>query len=106
MAKRTVVWTETAAQQRRHILKYWVKRNGTTTYAEKLIKLTAKQIISIQNNPKLFKKADFPDTHVSAFGHFSIFYKFTKEQLIITAFWDNRQDPKKLLDILIKTKSK
>ena len=44
MAKRTVVWTQTAAQQRREILKYWVKRNGTTTYAEKLIKLTAEQI--------------------------------------------------------------
>jgi hypothetical protein len=49
MAKRTVVWTETAALQRREILKYWVKRNGTTTYAEKLIKLTAEQI---KNNPK------------------------------------------------------
>ena len=103
MAKRTVVWTETAARQRREILKYWVKRNGTTTYAEKLIKLTAAQIKVIQDNPKLFKKADFPDTHVSALGHFSIFYKFTKELLIITAYWDNRQDPKKLLDILRKT---
>lgn len=103
MAKRTVVWTETAAKQRREILKYWVKRNGTTTYAEKLIKLIAEQIKVIQNNPKLFKKADFPNTHVSALGHFSIFYQFTKDLLIITAFWDNRQDPKKLLDILKKT---
>jgi plasmid stabilization system protein ParE len=103
MAKRTVVWTETAAKQRREILKYWVERNGTTTYAEKLIKLTADQIKVILSNPKLFKKADFPDTYISALGHFSIFYKFTKETLIITAFWDNRQDPKKLLDILRKT---
>jgi len=102
MAKRTVVWTETAAQQRREILKYWVQRNGTTTYAEKLIKLTAKQIKVILSNPKLFKKADFPNTHVSVLGHFSILYKFTKNYLIITAFWDNRQDPKKLLEILKK----
>lgn len=104
MAKRTVVWTETAARQRREILKYWVKRNGTTIYAEKLIKLTTEQIKVIQSNPQLFKEATFPDTHVSALGHFSIFYKFNKELLIITAFWDNRQDPKKLLDILRKTK--
>jgi len=100
MVKRTVVWTETAARQRREILKYWVKRNGTTTYAEKLIKLISEQVKVILSNPKLFKKADFPDTHVSALGHFSIFYKYTKDSLIITAFWDNRQDPKKLLDIL------
>ncbi|MDI1234134.1 MAG: type II toxin-antitoxin system RelE/ParE family toxin [bacterium] len=103
MAKRSVVWTETAARQRREILRYWVKRNGTTTYAKKLVKLTAQQIKVIQSNPKLYKKADFPDTHVSALGHFSIFYKFTKDLLTITAFWDNRQDPKKLLDIISKT---
>ncbi len=60
MVKRTVVWTETAARQRRDILEYWVKRNGTTNYAEKLIKLTAEQIKVIQSNPKLFKKQTFP----------------------------------------------
>lgn len=94
MAKRIVVWTETAVRQRRKILKYWVERNGTPTYAEKLIKVTTEQIKVILSNPKLFKKADFLDTHVSALGHFSIFYKFTKDSLIITAFWDNRQDLK------------
>ncbi len=41
MAKRTVVWSATAVKQRREILKYWTKRNGSTDYAEKLIKLTA-----------------------------------------------------------------
>jgi plasmid stabilization system protein ParE len=100
MVKRTVVWTETATRQRREILKYWVKRNGTTTYAEKLIKLISEQVKLILTNPKLFKKADFPGTHVSALGHFSIFYRYTKDSLIVTAFWDNRQDPKKLLDLL------
>lgn len=74
MVKRTVVWTETAARQRREILKYWVKRNGTTTYAEKLIKLISEQVKVILTNPKLFKKADFPGTHASALGHFSIFF--------------------------------
>ncbi len=100
MAKRTVVWTETAVRQRREILKYWVKRNGSIIYAEKLIKLIAEQINVILSNSKLFKKTDFPETHVSALGHFSIFYKYNKSTLIITAFWDNRQDPKKLLDLL------
>lgn len=33
-------------------------------------------------------------------GHFSILYKLTESQLIITAFWDNRQDPKKLVEII------
>jgi plasmid stabilization system protein ParE len=102
MAERVIVWTETAARQRREILKYWVIRNGTTIYAEKLIRLTTQQIKTISHNPFSFKKADYPDTHVSAMGYFSIFYKITSEKIIITAFWDNRQDPKKLLDLLTK----
>jgi len=102
MAKRIVVWTETAAKQRRQILKYWTKKNGSTRYAEKLIKLTAKRIEIILKHPESFKSTDYPDTRESAMGHFSIYYKMTTEQLIITAFWDNRQDPKKILEIIKK----
>lgn len=100
MAKRTVIWTETASKQRRLILKYWTKRNGTTTYAEKLIILIKHQTKYIVDNPKIFKRADFPETYVSAMGHFSIYYKIYPNQIIITAFWDNRQDPKSLLKAL------
>jgi hypothetical protein len=35
-------------------------------------------------------------------GHFSIFYKLTNDKLIVTAFWDNRQDPKDLIELLHK----
>jgi plasmid stabilization system protein ParE len=102
MAKRLVVWTETAVRQRREILKYWTQRNGSTAYAETLIDLTAKQIKVILKHPESFKQADFPDMRESAMGHFSIFYKVTEKHLIITAFWDNRQDPKKLLELIEK----
>lgn len=100
MAQRIVIWTHTSARQRREILYYWTKHNGSTKYAEKLIKLTAKRIDLILKHPYTYKAAGFPDTRVSSMGHFSIFYKLTDENLIITAFWDNRQDPKKLLRIL------
>jgi plasmid stabilization system protein ParE len=100
MAKRVVVWTETAAKQRRSILKYWTLRNKSTTYAEKLIKLIAERINVIVKHPESFKLTIYPETRVSAIGHFSIFYKLTETQLIITAFWDNRQNPKKLLALI------
>lgn len=97
MAKKFVVWTETAIKQRREILKYWTKRNGSTVFAEKLIRLIAKQIKVIEKHPESFREADFPNTRESAFGFFSLYYRITEEQLIIMAFWDNRQDPNKLL---------
>lgn len=102
MVKRTVVWTETAAKQRREVLRYWTKHNGSTSFAEKLIKVTADRIQVILNHPESFKSTTYAGTRESAMGYFSVFYKVTKDKLIITAFWDNRQDPKTLLEIIKK----
>lgn len=100
MAKRAIVWTETAARQRRSILKYWTLRNKSTAFAEKLIKLIRRQINIIEKHPASFKETEFEGVRESALGHFSIYYKVTATQIIITAFWDNRQDPKKLLKLI------
>jgi plasmid stabilization system protein ParE len=100
LAARKIVWTETAARQRREILNYWTIRNGSPTYAKKLIKLTSARIKVILKYPESYKTTIYPETRISAMGHFSILYKITEDKLIITAFWDNRQDPNKLLEII------
>ena len=96
------MWTATAARQRREVLQYWTRRNGSTQYDEKLIRLTTNQIQVILAHPESFKSTTYPGIRESALGHFSIYYQLTKENLIITAFWDNRQDPSKLLEIIRK----
>ncbi|MEI6753284.1 MAG: type II toxin-antitoxin system RelE/ParE family toxin [Paludibacter sp.] len=98
MAKRSIVWTNTAVKQRREVLKYWTIKNGSSIYAEKLIKLIKERVNVISKNPTAFKLTTFQDVRVSALGHFSIYYKFTEQELIVVAFWDNRQDPTKLLE--------
>jgi plasmid stabilization system protein ParE len=102
MAKRIVVWTETASKQRREILRYWTVRNGSTTYAKKLIKLIKERLEIILEHPEAFKLTTYPETRESAMGNFSIYYKITETQLIVTAFWDNRQNPKTILELLKK----
>lgn len=102
MAKRKIVWTETAAFQRRAVLAYWVKRNQSTAYSVKLIEVTKSRLKSIANNPLANKEAEIAATRVAAMGHFSIFYKVDSTQIVITAFWDNRQDPQKLYEQLRK----
>jgi plasmid stabilization system protein ParE len=97
MAKRKIVWTETAAKQRREILKYWTERNKSTIYAKKLIEITAKHLKVISKTPEAFKETEIDDVRESAMGHFSLYYKITPDQIIVMAFWDNRQDLKKLL---------
>ena len=53
----------------------------------------------IAKTPFMYKSTDFKDVRVASLGNFSIYYKITEESIIITAFWDNRQAPRKLLDI-------
>lgn len=100
MAKRTIVWTKTADIQFVGILEYWVKRNKSNTYSKKLLKLVVKRTNQISEKPFIYKSTDFNQIRVASMGNFSIYYKVTNEQIIITAFWDNRQDTKKLLKIL------
>ena len=100
MAQRTVRWTRIADIHLVGILEYWVKRNKSNTYSKKLIKIVANRTKKIAEIPIIYKKGDFKDTWVSPLGNFNIYYKVTGEEILITAFWDNRQDPKKLLRIL------
>ena len=103
MAQRTVVWTRTADIQFAGVLEYWVKRNKSATYSKKLARLTSEKTFQIAKNPDIFEASEFKNTRVAPLENFSIFYKVTDTQIIITAFWDNRQDPEKLLKILQKS---
>ncbi len=100
MAKRNIVWTRTADIQFIGILEYWVKKNKSTTYSKKLLELVSERTKEIARNPFVFKLTDFSNVRVASLGNFSIYYKIFDEEIIITAFWDNRQDSKKLLKIL------
>lgn len=104
MAKRNVVWTKTADLQFVGILEYWVKRNKSANYSKKLIKLVSERTKQIAKKPLIYKATDFKDVRVASLGNFSIYYKVSDENIIITAFWDNRQDSKKLLEILKSNK--
>ena len=102
MATKLVVWTRTAVLQRRKILEYWTLRNKSTTYAEKLIVLIRERIDLISENPLAGKKTNHSKTREAAMGNFSIYYQLRRNRIYIMAFWDNRQDPQKLIDILKK----
>ncbi|HUH73578.1 MAG TPA: type II toxin-antitoxin system RelE/ParE family toxin [Chitinophagales bacterium] len=99
MAKKSIIWTDTAIKQRRQILKYWTIRNKSSTYAEKLIYLIRNRVELIADNPLAGKATNHTDTRESALGNFSIYYKFINDRIYIVAFWDNRQNPKTLIEI-------
>jgi len=99
MAKQNVIWTRTADLQFVGVLEYWAKRNRSNSYSKKLVKLVSIRTKQIAENPFIFKSTNFKDVRVASLGNFSIYFKVFEEEIIITAFWDNRQDPVKLVKI-------
>ncbi|WP_179020152.1 type II toxin-antitoxin system RelE/ParE family toxin [Winogradskyella forsetii] len=100
MAQRNVIWTRTADIQFVGLLEYWVNRNKSATFSKKLVGFVTKHTKEIAKTPFIYKTADFKDIRVSSLGNFSIYFKPTETSIIIYAFWDNRQNPKTLLDIM------
>lgn len=104
MAKRNIVWTKTADIQYIGILEYWAIRNKSNSYSKKLVRLVADRTKQIAKTPLIYKSTNFKDIRVASLGNFSIYYKVTEDSIIISAFWDNRQDPKEILQILTNKK--
>ena len=100
MAKRTITWTKTADIQFVGILEYWLNRNKSNSYPKKLIRLTEQSTLEIANNPEMFKISEIENFRVSVMGKFSIYYQASELEIFVVAFWDNRQNPDKLLEIL------
>lgn len=100
MDQRKVVWTETASVQLRLVLQYWIENNDSTHFAEKLLNEVETTVRVITQFPESFPETTFTETRAASLNHYSIFYKALNKVIIITAFWDNRQDPKTLLELL------
>ncbi len=100
MAELNIIWTRTADLQLIEVLEYWVKRNKSNTYSIKLLKLVMERTNQIAKTPFIYKLTDFKDIRVASLGNYSIYYQVSDANLIIYSFWDNRQNPQKLLEIL------
>lgn len=102
MVKRTVRWTKTADRQYIAILEFWVHHNKSTIYSKKLIRKVAALTKQISSSPFLFRTTAIENVRAALLGNYSIFYTVNKHEIIIVAFWDNRQNPKDLLQQLKK----
>lgn len=72
----------------------------TQTILKKLNLSITERTELLKSHSKIGKETDFTKTRVIAMGHYSILYQIKFHRIIITGFWDNRQDPEKLLNIL------
>lgn len=91
-----VVWSSPALYQRRAILAYWRKRNGSTEYSRKLDMRFRSALRIIARNPRVGRPSSFEGVRMKTVGDYLIFYRLEEKVVIVAALWDNRQDPMNL----------
>jgi len=105
VAKRKIIWSIRAQQDRLQILEYWIERNKSESYSEKLYNLFNSAIELISEHPEIGRQTDEQDIRAKIVRDYMIFYQVSEQQLNILAIWDTRQNPEKIEQI-IKRKSR
>ena len=104
-----VKWTELAENQLIDTLNFWIIHNKSNAYSVKLLNSVDEVIKRISDNPYVAQQITGKKNGIAfnvrrcvVFSNFSIIYRITNVIEII-AFWDNRQNPKSLEDIVLGT---
>lgn len=92
----TIFWTKTAIKQRNHVFEYWNKRNFSIAYSVKLNLMIKESLNLLKSYTKIGKMTEFKGTRAIFITYYSLLYKIEDNKIIVTGFWDNRQDSKKL----------
>ncbi len=100
MAALEIYWTQTAVLQRDHVFDYWNSRTNSVDYSAKLNRAILEKLSYLKEHPFSGKQSSYNAHRMVSMNHYSIIYMLDDDRIYITGFWDNRQDPKKLYDLL------
>jgi plasmid stabilization system protein ParE len=101
VAKKQVIWSIRAQQDRIAILEYWIERNKSKTYPKKLLVLFNQAADLISDHPKIGKPTNYGNVRFKIVRDYLLFYEEMENRIEILLVWDSRQDPDKL-DRLLK----
>ena len=93
MAKRKIVWSNRAKIRLYGILDFYIKRNKSKVYSNKLQKLISKEVNLLLKQPDLGLKTSEETTRGLIIQDYIVYYEITDEKIIIHSIWDCRQNP-------------
>jgi plasmid stabilization system protein ParE len=98
--KGKVIWTETARSGFRNTCTYWNKRNASNAYSRRLRKLVQSALDKIILFPKSGVPSSFEGVRFVVVRDYLLFYQESRGNIILLSFWDGRQHPEKLDELL------
>lgn len=96
MAKRKIVWTNKANEERREILSYWIERNQSKVFSVKLNRFIIESLKLIAHYPETGRKTNTENVRVKVIRDYLLFYQITKEAVIVLTIWDGRRNEESL----------
>ena len=96
MAKGRIIWSLKARIKLTQILEFYNDRNHSNTFSAKLYKELQKSIKLLFKQPSLGIKTNEKSIRALIVWDYIIFYETSKNDIIIHALWDCRQNPEDL----------
>jgi plasmid stabilization system protein ParE len=87
MAKE-IVWSQQAINSRKNILNYWVLKNQSTAYSNKLDELFREAVMLISKYPNIGKLTDIKNVRAKKLRDYIIFYQEVDNKIHIFGIWD------------------
>jgi len=94
MAKE-IRWSVKADNDRIEILEYWIKRNKSSVYSNKLNNWFTSKIGLLSTFPELGKATNIPSIRIKIIREYSIYYQVTDDYIEVLTIWHNKRDPQK-----------
>ena len=92
MAKRKIVWSDRAQKRLHGILEFYIRRNKSNTYSQKLHRLLIREIKILLKHPDIGLKTTEETVRGLIIDNFIVYYPMTEDKIIIHTIWDCRQD--------------
>ena len=96
-----VIWSPRAQEEYISTLEYWIEHNDSSTYSNKSIdevERIEQRILDFPiANPIVYQTPEKEIRRVLILHNFSLFYQIFTDRIEIVFFFDNRNDPKKLI---------
>jgi plasmid stabilization system protein ParE len=103
MAKYKIEWSIEARLDLIDILEYYLERNKSAVYSNKLNSKIKRSLKLIAQNPLIGIKSEIESVRALITGDYQIIFEITDNLIVVLMIWDCRRDPgDKIIDLRIK----
>jgi toxin YoeB len=105
MARYKIEWSIEARLDLLDILGFYIERNKSVAYSNRLNTKIVRSIKLIGQNPLIGIKTEINSVRALITGDYQIIYEIHNQLIVVVMIWDCRRDPEdKILDLRVKNK--